>query len=98
MLGDASVVQYEGDTTENDQSADTEVVAFLRTADVARLDHAAARRGISRAEMVAEAVDAFLAREMWSGGFIAPPPPMEVPGPFPWRRGAFRLHRPKTER
>ena len=43
--------------------------------------------------MIAEAVDAFLAREMWSGGFIAPPPPMEVPGKFPWRPGAFRLGR-----
>ena len=45
------------------------------------------------AENGAEAVDAFLARETWSGGFIAPPPPMEPPGKFPWRAGAFRLRR-----
>jgi len=65
----------------------------LRVADIARLDHAAERRGIDREALVAEAVDAFLAREMWSGGFIAPPPPMEPPGKFPWRPGAFRLRR-----
>ena len=65
----------------------------LRSVDVARLEHAADRRGITREQMLAEAVDAFLAREMWSGGFIAPPPPMEVPGKFPWHPGAFRLRR-----
>ena len=43
-----------------------------------------------------EAVDAFLAREIWSGGFIAPPPPIEIPGPYPWREGAFRLRGRKT--
>ncbi len=42
--------------------------------------------------MIAEAVDAFLAREMWSGGFVAPPP-MEVPSKYPWRAAAFRLRR-----
>ena len=65
----------------------------LRDSDVARLDHAAERRGTTRDAVIAEAVDAFLAREMWSGGFIAPPPPMEVPGKFPWRPGAFRFRR-----
>lgn len=69
------------------------VTVRLRHADVARLDHAADRRGITREAMIAEAVDAFLAREMWSGGFITPPPPMEVPGRFPWRPAAFRLRR-----
>ena len=69
------------------------ITAFLRSSDVARLDHAADRRGITREAMIAEAIDAFLAREMWSGGFIAPPPPMEVPGKFPWRPGSFRLRR-----
>jgi hypothetical protein len=69
------------------------ITARLRSSDVARLDHAAHRRGITREAMLAEAVDAFLAREMWSGGFIAPPPPMEVPGKFPWRPAAFRLRR-----
>jgi hypothetical protein len=65
----------------------------LRPVDVARLDQSADRRGATREELVVEAVDAFLAREMWSGGFIAPPPPMEVPGKFPWRPTAFRLRR-----
>ena len=69
------------------------VTVRLNDSDVARLDRAAERRGITREAMLAEAVDAFLAREMWSGGFIAPPPPMEVPGKFPWRPGAFRLRR-----
>jgi hypothetical protein len=70
----------------------TETISVsLRSADVARIDRAADRRGVTREVMIAEAVDAFLAREMWSGGFIDPPPPMEVPGRFPWRPGAFRL-------
>ena len=72
----------------------TEVVtARLRPDDVARLDHAAERRGVDREEMVVQAIDAFLAREIWSGGFIAPPPPMEVPKSFPWKPGAFRFRR-----
>jgi hypothetical protein len=76
-----------------EQTRDTESIPVqLRSADVARLDHAAGRRGITREAMIAEAVDAFLAREMWSGGFIAPPP-MEVPRKYPWRAGAFRLRR-----
>lgn len=77
-----------------EQTQETETIsARLRRVDVDRLDHAAARRGISREAMIAEAIDAFLAREMWSGGFIAPPPPMEVPSKYPWRAGAFRLRR-----
>jgi hypothetical protein len=78
--------------SEPTQESET-VTVRLATSDVARLDHAADRRGISREAMLAEAVDAFLAREMWSGGFIAPPPSMEVPGKFPWRSAAFRLRR-----
>jgi hypothetical protein len=71
-----------------------EVVSVsIRRADVARLGVAAERRGIGRDEIIAQAIDAFLARETWSGGFIAPPPPMEVPGPFPWRSQTFRLWR-----
>lgn len=82
------------DASARDAAVPAEPVTLrLRQADVDRLDHAAARRGIGRDEMVAEAIDAFLAREIWSGGFIAPPPPMEVPKPYPWRRGAFSLHR-----
>ncbi|HUW04471.1 MAG TPA: CopG family transcriptional regulator [Acidimicrobiales bacterium] len=51
----------------------------IKAADLARLDRAAVRRGIGRAEMFAQAIDEFLAQEAWSGGFIPPPPPMEVP-------------------
>ena len=69
------------------------VSASIRRDDVARLEVAAERRGIERDEVIAQAIDAFLARETWSGGFIAPPPPMEVPGPFPWRATTFRLWR-----
>ena len=79
---------------ETDGSQDFEVVfARIRPRDLERLDRAAERRAVDREEVVAEAIDAFLAREMWSGGFIAPPPPMEVPGPYPWKPGAFRLRR-----
>ena len=69
------------------------VTAHISRADVERLDIAAARRGIDRNELVAQAIDAFLARETWSGGFIAPPPPMEVPGPLPWKGSTFRFRR-----
>jgi len=55
------------------------VTANLSRADLARLDHMAARRGTSRASLVAQAIDAMLAQEAWSGGFIAPPPPMQLP-------------------
>jgi len=82
------------DPAKADATAEMEVVsAELRCEEVARIDHAAARRGIGREELIVQAIDAFLAREMWSGGFIAPPPPMEVPKPFPWGEGAFRLRR-----
>jgi len=84
----------ENDAAADDPAAAAEVVAVsIKKVDVERLDSSAARRGVEREEVIAEAIDAFLAREMWSGGFIAPPPPMEVPGPFPWRGGAFRLRR-----
>lgn len=69
------------------------VTAHISRADVERLDIAAARRGIDRNELIAQAIDAFLARETWSGGFIAPPPPMEVPGPLPWKGSTFRFRR-----
>ena len=76
-----------------DQTHETVTVPVpLRGTELERLDHAADRRGITREEMIAEAVDAFLAREMWSGGFVTPPP-MEVPSKFPWGPGAFRLRR-----
>ena len=83
------------DTTDpahhHEEAAAEVVTARIGPQDLARLDRAAARRGIGREDVVSQAIDAFLAREMWSGGFIAPPPPMEIPGPYPWREGAFRL-------
>jgi len=85
---------HQTDPLPDDEPAPTELVTVrLRARDLERLDHAAERRGIGREAMMAEAIDAFLAREMWSGGFIAPPPPMEIPGRWPWRAGAFRPHR-----
>ncbi len=77
-------------TESNDERVRVEVA--LRPVDVERLDRSAQRRGVSREAVIAEAVDAFLAREMWSGAYIPPPPPMEVPR-FPWRAGAFRIGR-----
>lgn len=71
------------------------VSTHVTRADLERLDIAAARRGIERDELIAQAIDAFLARETWSGGFIAPPPPMEVPGPMPWKASTFRFRRSK---
>ncbi len=70
----------EADSSGRDPRRTEVVSAKLRPEDVARLDHAAQRRGMVRDEMVAEAIDAFLAREMWSGGFTSPPP-MEIPAP-----------------
>ena len=71
------------------------VTARISGADIERLDIAAARRGIERDELIAQAIDAFLARETWSGGFIAPPPRMEVPGPMPWTASTFRFRKRK---
>ena len=68
------------------------VTARVRPRDLERLDRAAARRGVDREAVVAEAIDAFLAREMWSGGFVTPPP-MELPPRYPWKPGAFRPRR-----
>ena len=71
----------------------------IAAAELALLDRAADRRGIERAEMVAQAIDEFLAQEAWSGGFIPPPPAMEVPrrprlrsesGRLRWMRGSDR--------
>ena len=77
--------------TESDDGR-TRVELTLRPADVERLDRSAHRRGVSRETVIEEAIDAFLAREMWSGAYIPPPPAMEVPR-YPWRAGAFRIGR-----
>jgi len=72
---------------------DTVVEVSLRAVDVDRLDQSAARRGATRQDVMAEAIDAFLAREMWSGAYIPPPPRMEVTRRYPWKSGAFRIGR-----
>lgn len=56
-----------------------EVTALIRLSDLARLDHMATRRGVDRSELIVQAIDAMLAQEAWSGGFIEPPPPMQLP-------------------
>ncbi len=71
------------DSTDNDKEV---VVARIATADVDRLDQIAARRGIERSELIAAAIDEFLAHEGLSGRFITPPPPMQIP----------RRHRDRT--
>ncbi len=65
----------------------------LRDVDLERIDRSAERRGVTRETIVVDAIDAYLAREMWSGAYIPPPPAMEVPPKWPWRGGAFRLGR-----
>jgi hypothetical protein len=55
------------------------VTARITATDVVRLDQIASRRGIERSEVIAEAIDEFLAHEGLSGRFIAPPPPMRIP-------------------
>jgi hypothetical protein len=76
---------------DTDGAAHTEIVtARIRPRDLARLDHMAARRGVDRSDLVVQAIDALLAQEAWSGGFITPPPPMEIP---PSRSRRFRRRR-----
>jgi hypothetical protein len=77
-----------------DEPARTETVAAqISPADLVRLDHMAERRGVDRSQLVVQAIDALLAQEAWSGGFIPPPPPIGVP-PAEQRRfrglGRFR--------
>ncbi len=67
----------------------------LRDVDLERLDRSAQRRGVNRETIIVDAIDAYLAREMWSGAYIPPPPAMELPPKWPWSGGAFRLGRRK---
>ncbi|MBG7606259.1 MAG: ribbon-helix-helix protein, CopG family [Actinobacteria bacterium] len=55
------------------------VTTHIRHGDLERLDNMAARRGVDRNALIVQAIDALLAQEAWNGGFIPPPPPMEVP-------------------
>lgn len=81
------------DGASDETGRDAVVEVALRAVDVDRLDQSAARRGVTRQDVMSEAIDAFLAREMWSGAYIPPPPRMEVPRRYPWRSGAFRIGR-----
>lgn len=63
-----------------DEPAPTETVAAqISPDDLVRLNHMAERRGVDRSQLVVQAIDALLAQEAWSGGFIPPPPPIVVP-------------------
>ena len=67
-----------------------EIVARVSVSGAERLDQVAARRGIERDELIADAVDEYLAREGLSGRFIDSLPPMLLP----WRdRDRSRDHR-----
>ena len=76
-----------------DADEDPMVIARIPSKDLARLDHMAARRGVPRDVLVAQAIDALLAKETWSGGFIAPPESMRPPGPFVGRSDPSRWWR-----
>ncbi len=70
------------------------VTARVGATDVVRLDQVAARRGVDRSELIAKAIDEFLAHEGLSGRFITPPPPMQLPRrdrARTWRRPTPRL-------
>ena len=69
-------MEKEAPSTSDDTSV---VTSRITDAEIDRLDQIAARRGIERSELIAEAIDEFLAHEGLSGRFIAPPPPMLIP-------------------
>ena len=52
----------------------------VRSGDIARLDQMATRRGVERELLVRQAIDALLAQELWSGGFVANPPITDLSG------------------
>jgi hypothetical protein len=62
------------------------VTARITAHDLARLDRMAERRGVERSQLISQAIDALLAQEAWSGGFIPPPPAVTVPPPLERRR------------
>ena len=61
--------------------SDAEITVDIPAGDLARLDRMAARRRVTRDEPIGQAIDALLAQEAWSGGFIQPPRPLIPPGP-----------------
>ncbi len=82
------------DPSANDD--DRVVTSRIGADDVDRLDRIASRRGIGRSELIAEAIDEFLAHEGLSGRFITPPPPMRIPPRFRDRTRSRRKARLRT--
>jgi hypothetical protein len=76
------------------------VSARISARDLDRLNRMSARRGIEREKLIRMAIDALLAQEAWSGGFIPPPPAARVLPPIDERgriRHARRFgRRPRT--
>jgi hypothetical protein len=66
------------------------VTARITAHDLARLDRMAERRGVERNQLISQAIDALLANEAWSGGFIPPPPAATIPPPLERRRHTRR--------
>lgn len=81
--------------TEDPNRTET-VTTRIRFEDLARLDQMASRRGVERDVLIAQAIDALLAQEAWSGGFITPPPPLDIPRPG--RLGAWAERRARKIR
>ncbi len=82
--------------SDNEPSSSEQAVTVttrVSATDVVRLDQVAARRGVDRGELIAKAIDEFLAHEGLSGRFITPPPPMQLP-----QRDRHRTWRRSTPR
>ena len=68
------------------------VTARISAHDLERLNRMAARRDVERENLIRMAIDALLAQEAWSGGFIPPPVALSVPPPLD-RRGRVKRTR-----
>jgi predicted transcriptional regulator len=77
-------------TADPDGSGAELVSAQVPSDYVARLDQMAARRGVDRDALVREAIDALLAQELWSGGFVVDPIKTDVSGLRRVRAGVRR--------
>jgi hypothetical protein len=74
-------VTSDGPTGRVDELTES-IVARISADDLDRLNRMAARRGVDRETLVTMAIDALLAQEAWSGGFIPPPPAARIPPPI----------------
>ena len=79
------------DDMTSDELSET-VSARISAHDLERLNRMAVRRGVEREKLIRMAIDALLAQEAWSGGFIPPPPSLSVP-PLLDRRGRVKRTR-----